>query len=86
MVRPTKYCRPRSRKGRYGRLERSHSPCSTRWVFVAGEMERRGFDLPLLIGGATTSRRNGGENRTAYHNPTVHVFDGSRAVDVCRRC
>ena len=51
--------------------------------FVASEMERRGFSIPLLIGGATTS-----EMHTAvkiapeYNHPVVHVRDASRATGV----
>ena len=59
------------------------TPSLDEMVFVAGEMERRGFDLPLLIGGATTSRQHTAVKiAPAYHNPTVHVLDASRAVDV----
>ena len=50
---------------------------------VAGELERQHFDLPLLIGGATTSRTHTAvkvEGR--YSGPTVHVLDASRAVGV----
>jgi 5-methyltetrahydrofolate--homocysteine methyltransferase len=52
-------------------------------VFVASEMQRRGFKLPLLIGGATTSKQHTAVKiAPAYENPTVHVLDASRAVDV----
>jgi 5-methyltetrahydrofolate--homocysteine methyltransferase len=52
-------------------------------VFVASEMERRGFKLPLLIGGATTSKQHTAVKiAPVYENPTVHVLDASRAVDV----
>jgi 5-methyltetrahydrofolate--homocysteine methyltransferase len=52
-------------------------------VHVAKEMERRGFDLPLLIGGATTSREHTAVRiAPAYHVSTVHVLDASRAVGV----
>jgi 5-methyltetrahydrofolate--homocysteine methyltransferase len=50
---------------------------------VAGEMEREGFILPLLIGGATTSRAHTAVKiDPAYSGPVVHVQDASRAVGV----
>src|SRR4051812_33272139 len=50
---------------------------------VAREMEREGFELPLLIGGATTSRAHTAVKiAPAYHGPVVHVLDASRAVGV----
>jgi 5-methyltetrahydrofolate--homocysteine methyltransferase len=52
-------------------------------VHVASEMERQGFDLPLLIGGATTSRQHTAVKiAPAFSRPTVHVLDASRAVGV----
>ena len=59
------------------------TPSLDEMVHVAKEMEREGFDLPLLIGGATTS-----EIHTAvkiaehYSGPVVHVLDASRSVNV----
>ena len=51
--------------------------------FVAGEMEREGFEIPLLIGGATTSRTHTAVKiEPRYHAPVVHVQDASRAVGV----
>ncbi len=50
---------------------------------VAGEMERRGLETPLLIGGATTSKvHTAVKIEPAYSGPTVHVQDASRAVGV----
>ena len=50
---------------------------------VAGEMEREGFELPLLIGGATTSRTHTAVKiEPEYHGAVVHVADASRAVGV----
>lgn len=50
---------------------------------VASEMERRNMNLPLLIGGATTSKiHTAVKIATQYHNPVVHVKDASRAVSV----
>jgi 5-methyltetrahydrofolate--homocysteine methyltransferase len=59
------------------------TPSLDEMVFVAGEMERRGFTLPLLIGGATTSKQHTAVKiAPAYAKTTVHVLDASRAVDV----
>ena len=50
---------------------------------VAGEMEHEGFTIPLLIGGATTSRvHTAVKIEPAYSGPVVHVADASRAVGV----
>jgi 5-methyltetrahydrofolate--homocysteine methyltransferase len=55
-------------------------------VHVAKEMERTGFELPLLIGGATTSKiHTAVKIEPAYHGPVVHVLDASRAVGVVGR-
>ena len=52
---------------------------------VATEMERAGFQVPLLIGGATTSRAHTAVRiEPAYSGPVVHVIDASRAVGVAR--
>jgi 5-methyltetrahydrofolate--homocysteine methyltransferase len=57
------------------------TPSLDEMVQVAREMERRGLDLPLLIGGATTSRQHTAVRiAPAYHQSTVHVADASRAV------
>jgi 5-methyltetrahydrofolate--homocysteine methyltransferase len=57
------------------------TPSLDEMVHVAREMERRGLDLPLLIGGATTSRQHTAVRiAPAYHQSTVHVTDASRAV------
>ena len=54
-----------------------------RWSHVAREMERQGFKLPLLIGGATTSRvHTAVKIAPHYSEPVVHVLDASRAVPV----
>ncbi len=50
---------------------------------VSREMERRGMKQPLLIGGATTSRQHTAVKiAPGYEQPTVHVLDASRAVNV----
>jgi 5-methyltetrahydrofolate--homocysteine methyltransferase len=52
-------------------------------VDVAREMERRGLDVPLLIGGATTSRQHTAVKiAPSYSRETVHVLDASRVVEV----
>src|SRR4051812_30753927 len=52
-------------------------------VNVAREMERRDLDLPLLVGGATTSRQHTAVRiAPEYSQPTVHVLDASRVVRV----
>jgi 5-methyltetrahydrofolate--homocysteine methyltransferase len=59
------------------------TPSLDEMVFVAREMERRGFTMPLLIGGATTSRQHTAVKiAPEYSGPVVHVLDASRAVDV----
>jgi 5-methyltetrahydrofolate--homocysteine methyltransferase len=60
------------------------TPSLDEMVFVAGEMERRGFDIPLLIGGATTSRTHTAVKiEPAYsRGSTTYVTDASRAVGV----
>jgi 5-methyltetrahydrofolate--homocysteine methyltransferase len=59
------------------------TPSLDEMVHVAGEMERRGIDLPLLIGGATTSRQHTAVRiAPKYTYPTVHVIDASRVVGV----
>src|SRR5205814_4623306 len=62
------------------------TPSLDEMVFVAREMERRGMTLPLLIGGATTSRPHTAVNiAPEYSQPVVHGLDASRAVDVVSR-
>ncbi len=59
------------------------TPSLDEMIHVAKEMERRGMELPLLIGGATTSRQHTAVKiAPAYGAPTVHVNDASRAVGV----
>jgi 5-methyltetrahydrofolate--homocysteine methyltransferase len=59
------------------------TPSLDEMMFVAREMERRGMKLPLLIGGATTSKPHTAVKiAPEYSQPTVHVLDASRAVDV----
>lgn len=59
------------------------TPSLDEMVEVAREMERRGFDLPLIIGGATTSRvHTAVKIATQYSGPVVHVLDASRSVPV----
>jgi 5-methyltetrahydrofolate--homocysteine methyltransferase len=59
------------------------TPSLDEMVHVAKEMERQGFKLPLLIGGATTSRAHTAVKIAQhYSEPVVHVLDASRAVGV----
>ena len=59
------------------------TPSLDEMVHVAQEMEREGFKLPLLIGGATTSRAHTAVKIAPhYQSSTVHVLDASRAVGV----
>ena len=59
------------------------TPSLEEMSFVASEMERQGFDIPLLIGGATTSRTHTAVKiEPRYHAPVIHVLDASRAVGV----
>jgi 5-methyltetrahydrofolate--homocysteine methyltransferase len=60
------------------------TPSLDEMAFVAAEMEREGFDIPLLIGGATTSRvHTAVKIHPKYaRGQTVHVNDASRAVGV----
>src|SRR5207249_3930557 len=59
------------------------TPSLDEMVSVAREMERRGMDQPLLIGGATTSKQHTAVRiAPAYSQPTVHVLDASRVVGV----
>src|SRR4029450_4253857 len=59
------------------------TPSLDEMVHVAQEMQREGFDLPLLIGGATTSRAHTAVKIAPHYGAsTVHVLDASRAVGV----
>jgi 5-methyltetrahydrofolate--homocysteine methyltransferase len=62
------------------------TPSLSQMVHVAREMERVGLDLPLLVGGATTSRVHTAlKIEGCYGGPTIHVRDASRAVGVLGR-
>jgi 5-methyltetrahydrofolate--homocysteine methyltransferase len=59
------------------------TPSLGQMVHVASEMKRTGFDTPLLIGGATTSKAHTAVKiEDKYDGPVVHVHDASRAVGV----
>ncbi|BBH67189.1 5-methyltetrahydrofolate--homocysteine methyltransferase [Actinoplanes sp. OR16] len=59
------------------------TPSLDEMVAVGAEMQRRGIKLPLLIGGATTSKQHTAVRiAPAYDGPTVHVLDASRVVGV----
>ena len=60
------------------------TPSLDEMVHLAKEMEREGFDIPLIIGGATTSRIHAAVKISPnYSGPSVHVLDASRSVTVC---
>jgi 5-methyltetrahydrofolate--homocysteine methyltransferase len=63
------------------------TPSLDEMVFVAREMERRKMTMPLLIGGATTSRPHTAVKIAPEYGsqPVIHVIDASRAVDVVSR-
>jgi 5-methyltetrahydrofolate--homocysteine methyltransferase len=62
------------------------TPSLDEMVHVAKEMERLGFDLPLLIGGATTSAKHTAVKiAPCYRNTVLHVKDASRCVGVVDR-
>jgi len=59
------------------------TPSLDEMAHVAREMERQGFQLPLLIGGATTSRAHTAVKIAPFYSaPVVHILDASRAVPV----
>ncbi|MGY1776244.1 methionine synthase [Geodermatophilus sp. SYSU D00804] len=59
------------------------TPSLDEMVNLAGEMERQGFEVPLLIGGATTSRAHTAVKvAPRYHGPVIWVKDASRSVPV----
>jgi 5-methyltetrahydrofolate--homocysteine methyltransferase len=59
------------------------TPSLDEMVVVAKEMERRGMQLPLLVGGATTSRQHTAVRvAPEYTQPTIHVLDASRVIGV----
>ena len=59
------------------------TPSLEEMAFVATEMEREGLSIPLLIGGATTSKvHTAVKIAPGYSGPVVHVLDASRAVSV----
>ncbi len=62
------------------------TPSLDEMVHAAKEMERQGFDIPLLIGGATTSKAHTAVKiEQNYHAPVAYVPNASRAVGVCQR-
>ncbi|AXR05783.1 methionine synthase [Salinimonas sediminis] len=62
------------------------TPSLDEMVHVAKEMERQGFDMPLLIGGATTSKAHTAVKiEQNYHGPVAYVPNASRAVGVCQK-
>ena len=63
------------------------TPSLDEMVNFAAEMERQGFEIPLLVGGATTSRAHTAVKvDKQYHGPVIWVKDASRSVPVVSRC
>jgi len=61
------------------------TPSLDEMIHVAKEMERQGFKIPLLIGGATTSRTHTAVKiAPKYSQPTIHVLDASKSVVVAQ--
>jgi len=59
------------------------TPSLEEMVYIAEEMERRGMNTPLLIGGATTSKAHTAVKiAPQYSHPVIHVLDASRSVPV----
>lgn len=62
------------------------TPSLEEMSYIASEMQRLGFSIPLLIGGATTSRLHTAIKIAPYYDgPVIHVRDASLAVQVCRQ-
>ncbi len=62
------------------------TPSLDEMVYVAKEMQRQGLQLPLLIGGATTSKAHTAVKiEQNYEQPVVYVSNASRAVGVCQQ-
>lgn len=62
------------------------TPSLDEMVYVAKEMERRKLDIPLLIGGATTSRiHTCVKIDPNYHGPVIHVIDASKSVPIASK-
>lgn len=61
------------------------TPSLDEMIHVAREMNRLKFNIPLLIGGATTSKTHTAVKiAPAYNQPVIHVLDASRSVVVVR--
>ena len=57
------------------------TPSLDEMIFVASEMERLGMNVPILIGGATTSKQHTAVKiAPRYSHPVVHVLDASKSV------
>ena len=62
------------------------TPSLDEMIYVAKEMQRSGIKLPLLIGGATTSRTHTAVKiAPRYASPCIHVLDASKSVVVVSR-
>ena len=62
------------------------TPSLEEMCFVASEMQRQGFDIPLMIGGATTSRLHTAVKiQPNYNGPLVYGSDASHAVNIASK-
>lgn len=62
------------------------TPSLDEMAHVAAEMERRGMTLPLIIGGATTSKLHTAlKIAPHYSGPTVYGYDASKTVEICKK-
>ncbi len=62
------------------------TPSLDEMVHIAKEMERQNFSIPLMLGGATTSKiHTAVKIDTAYHNTVVHVHDASKSVPIATK-
>lgn len=61
------------------------TPSLDEMVHVAKEMKLHQFDIPLMVGGATTSKAHTAVKVAPEYNKTIHVLDASRSVTVCTK-
>jgi 5-methyltetrahydrofolate--homocysteine methyltransferase len=74
----------KSRKAQFIGLSGLITPSLDEMAYVAGQMEKQGFQVPLMIGGATTSQLHTAVKiANHYSGPVLHVKDASLVVQVC---
>ncbi len=61
------------------------TPSLDEMVSVAKEMKKRNLNIPLMIGGATTSKAHTAVKIAPEYNKTIHVLDASRSVTICTK-